>query len=249
MKKLANKIALITGGSSGIGLGIAKSFVEEGANVIITGRNQGSLNNAVKELGGNVIALQGDVAKLTDLTRIYQQVAERYGKLDILVANAGVYVLNGLADFTEEQFNKVSDVNFKGVFFTVQKAIPVLKEGASVILISSTVNSKGVPNHSAYSATKAAVRSLARSFSVDLLPLKIRVNTLSPGPIDTPVFSTVTGSADEARQMAENMGNFTPLKRIGKPAEIGAAAVYLASDDSAYLLGTELLVDGGLRDL
>jgi len=249
MKKLANKIALITGGSSGIGLGIAKSFIEEGAKVIITGRNQSALDSAVKELGSEAIGLQGDVSNLSDLSRIYQQVAQQYNKLDVLVANAGIYVLNSLADFTEEQFDKVSDVNFKGAFFTVQKAIPVLREGASVIMISSTVNGKGVPNHAAYSATKAAVRSLARSFSADLLPSKIRVNTLSPGPIDTPVFSTVASSADEARQMAENMGNFTPVKRLGKPSEIAAAAVYLASDDSAYLLGTEILVDGGLRDL
>ncbi|UOE46838.1 glucose 1-dehydrogenase [Mucilaginibacter sp. SMC90] len=249
MKKLTNKVALITGGSSGIGLGIAQSFIAEGAKVIITGRNQSALDSAVKELGSEATGFRGDVSSLTDLEQIYQQVSEQFGKLDILVANAGVYVLNPLADFTEEQFDKVSDVNFKGAFFTVQKAISVLNEGASVILISSTVNGKGVPNHAAYSATKAAVRSLARSFSVDLLPLKIRVNTLSPGPIDTPVFNTVASSADEARQMAENMGNFTPVKRLGKPSEIGAAAVYLASDDSSYLLGTELLVDGGLRDL
>lgn len=249
MKKLTNKVALITGGSSGIGLGIAQSFIAEGAKVIITGRNQSALDSAVKELGSEATGFRGDVSSLTDLEQIYQQVSEQFGKLDILVANAGVYVLNPLADFTEEQFDKVSDVNFKGAFFTVQKAIPVLNEGASVILISSTVNGKGVPNHAAYSATKAAVRSLARSFSADLLPLKIRVNTLSPGPIDTPVFNTVASSADEARQMAENMGNFTPVKRLGKPSEIGAAAVYLASDDSTYLLGTEILVDGGLRDL
>jgi NAD(P)-dependent dehydrogenase (short-subunit alcohol dehydrogenase family) len=249
MKKLANKVALITGGSSGIGLGIAQSFIAEGAQVIITGRNQASLDQAVNLLGSGAIAIQADVASLPDLSVLYSQVASRFGKLDVLVANAGVYVLNPLADFTEEQFDKVSDINFKGVFFTVQKALPVLREGASIILISSTVNGKGVPNHAAYAATKAAVRSLARSFSADLLPLGIRVNTLSPGPIDTPVFSTVASSAEEARQMAENMGNFTPVKRLGKASEIGAAAVYLASDDSAYMLGTELLVDGGLRDM
>lgn len=249
MQKLANKVALITGGSSGIGLGIAKSFIAEGAAVVITGRSQASLDSAVEQLGANATGIQGDVSSLADLTKIYQQVAERFGQLDILVANAGVYVLNTLEGFTEEQFDKVSDINFKGVFFTVQKALPVLKQGASVILISSTVNGKGIPNHSAYSATKAAVRSLARSFSADLLPLKIRVNTLSPGPIDTPVFGTIASSADEARQIADNMGNFTPVKRLGTPAEIGAAAVYLASDDAAYLLGSEILVDGGLRDL
>ena len=248
-QKLHNKVAVITGGSSGIGLAIAKRFAQEGAKVTITGRNQKTIDQAIAEIGPNGLGIQGDVSKLDDLTRIYQTVADHFGKVDILIVNAGVYVIAPFADFTEEQFDQVSDINFKGAFFSVQKALPVLNDGASVVLISSTVNGKGVPNHAAYSATKAAVRSLARSFSVELLDRKIRVNALTPGPVDTPVFASVTGSAEEAKAMKEAMGNFTPVKRVAHADELAAAALYLASDDSAFMLGAELLLDGGLRDL
>lgn len=247
--KLKDKVAVVTGGSSGIGLGIAKRFAEEGAKVAITGRNQGTIDKALQQIGPNGLGIQGDVSNLADLTRIYQTVEQKLGKVDALIVNAGVYVLGPLAEFTEDQFDKVSDINFKGAFFSVQKALPVLKDGASVVLVSSTVNGKGIPNHAAYSATKAAVRSLARSFSADLLDRKIRVNTLTPGPVDTPVFNTVTSNADEAAAMKEAMGNFTPVKRVGTSEELAAAALYLASDDSAFMLGAELLLDGGLRDL
>lgn len=247
--KLNNKVAVVTGGSSGIGLGIAKRFAEEGAKVVITGRNQATIDAALGEIGANGLGIQGDVSKLADLTRIYKTTEEKFGKIDTLIVNAGVYILGPLADFTEDQFDKVSDINFKGAFFSVQKALPILKDGASVVMVSSTVNGKGIPNHAAYSATKAAVRSLARSFSADLLDRKIRVNVLTPGPVDTPVFATVTGSADEAKAMKEAMGNFTPVKRVGTSEELAAAALYLASDDSAFMLGAELLLDGGLRDL
>jgi NAD(P)-dependent dehydrogenase (short-subunit alcohol dehydrogenase family) len=248
-QKLNNKVAVITGGSSGIGLAIAKRFAQEGAKVAITGRNQKTIDQAIAEIGPNGLGIQGDVSKLDDLARIYQTVADHLGKIDTLIVNAGVYVLAPLANFTEEQFDQVSDINFKGAFFSVQKALPVLKDGASVVLISSTVNGKGIPNHSAYSATKAAVRSLARSFSADLLDRKIRVNALTPGPVDTPVFASVTDNAEEAKAMREAMGNFTPVKRVAMPEELAAAALYLASDDSAFMLGAELLLDGGLRDL
>jgi NAD(P)-dependent dehydrogenase (short-subunit alcohol dehydrogenase family) len=186
--KLKDKVAVVTGGSSGIGLGIARRFAEEGAKVAITGRNQATIDKALEEIGPNGIGVQGDVSKLDDLTRVYQTVEKKFGKIDTLVVNAGVYVLGPLSDFTEAQFDKVSDINFKGAFFSVQKALPVLKDGASVVLISSTVNQKGIPNHAAYSATKAAVRSLARSFSAELLDRKIRVNTLTPGPHRHPGF-------------------------------------------------------------
>ncbi|SHN36193.1 glucose 1-dehydrogenase [Mucilaginibacter sp. OK098] len=248
-QKLNNKVAVITGGSSGIGLAIAKRFAQEGAKVAITGRNQKTIDQAVAEIGPNGLGIQGDVSKLDDLTRIYQTVSNHFGKVDTLIVNAGVYVLAPLADFTEEQFDQVSDINFKGAFFSVQKALPVLKDGASVVLISSTVNGKGIPNHAAYSATKAAVRSLARSFSAELLDRKIRVNALTPGPVDTPVFASVTGSAEGAAAMKEAMGNFTPVKRVAEPEELAAAALYLASDDSTFMLGAELLLDGGVREL
>ncbi len=247
--KLKDRVAVVTGGSSGIGLGIAKRFAREGAKVAITGRNQAAIDKALKEIGADSIGIQGDVSNLTDLVRIYKTVESKLGKIDTLVVNAGVYVLGSVADLTEEQFDKVSDINFKGAFFSVQKALSALKDGASIILISSMVNGKGVPNHSAYSATKAAVRSLARSFSADLLSRRIRVNTLSPGPIDTPVFSTVASSEAEANAMKEAMGGFTPVKRVGTPDEIAAAAVYLASDDSSFMLGAEILLDGGIREL
>lgn len=247
--KLNNKVAVVTGGSSGIGLAIAKRFAAEGAKVAITGRNQVTIDKAVQEIGPNGLGIQGDVSNLEDLSRIYQVVEQKFGKVDTLIVNAGVYVLAPLADFTEEQFDKVSDINFKGAFFSVQKALHVLKDGASVVLLSSTVNGKGIPNHSAYSATKAAVRSLARSFSADLLDRKIRVNVLTPGPVDTPVFNSVTSNADEAAAMKEAMGNFTPVKRVATSDELAAAALYLASDDSSFMLGAELLLDGGLRDL
>lgn len=249
MQKLKNKVAVITGGGSGIGLATAKRFVAEGAKVAITGRSQKTLDEAVKELGTSGIAIQGDVSNLNDLEQIYRAVENQLGKVDTLVVNAGVYLMAPLADFTEEMFDQVSNINFKGAFFSVQKALPLLNDGASVILISSTVSEKGIPNHAAYSATKAAVRSLARSFSADLLDRKIRVNTISPGPIDTPVFNTVTHTIEEAEAMATAMGNFTPIKRIGTPDEIASGAVYLASDESAFMLGTEILIDGGLRDL
>ncbi|TSJ44360.1 glucose 1-dehydrogenase [Mucilaginibacter corticis] len=248
-QKLKNKVAVVTGGSSGIGLAIAKRFAQEGAQVAITGRNQKSIDQAIAEIGPNGLGIQGDVSKLDDLTRIYQTVADHFGKVDTLIVNAGVYVVGPLADFTEEQFDQVSDINFKGAFFSVQKALPVLNDGASVVLLSSMVNSKGIPNHAAYAATKAAVRSLARSFSVELLDRKIRVNALTPGPVNTPVFATVTDSPEGAAAMMEAMGNFTPVKRVAQPEELAAAALYLASDDSTFMLGTELLLDGGLRDL
>jgi NAD(P)-dependent dehydrogenase (short-subunit alcohol dehydrogenase family) len=247
--KLEGKVAVITGGSSGIGLGIAKKFAAEGAKVAITGRNQATIDQALRQIGHHAIGVRGDVAKMDDLNRIYQTIEREVGKIDTLVANAGVYVLGPLSAFTEEQFDHVSDINFKGAFFSVQKALPLLVDGASVILVSSTVNQKGVPNRAAYSATKAAVRSLARSFSAELLDRRIRVNTLSPGPVDTPVFNTVAGSPEEAKAMKEAMGNFTPLKRIGTAEEMAAAAVYLASDESSFMLGAEILLDGGLRDL
>lgn len=248
-QKLQNKVAIVTGGSSGIGLATAKLFASEGAKVIITGRNQQSLDLALKEIGSAAIAVKGDVANLADIDKLYATVHEKFGKADVLVVNAAVYVLAPLQAFTEEMFDRVSDINFKGAFFTVQKGLPYLNDGASVILLSSTVNEKGFPNHAAYSASKAAVRSLARSFSAELLERKIRVNVITPGPVDTAIFESVTATKEEAQAVAANMGNFTPVKRIGRPEEIAAAALYLASEDSSFMVGAEMLLDGGIRSL
>lgn len=248
-QKLKNKVAVITGGSAGIGLATAKLFAAEGAHVVITGRDLANLNKAVDEIGRGVIGVQSDSANLADLDRLYKTVHEKYGKIDVLIANAAVYVLAPLTDFTEAMFDKQSDVNFKGTFFTVQKALPYLNAGASVVLLSSVVNEKGIPNHASYAATKAAIRSLARSFAVELIGRGIRVNALTPGPVDTRVFDTVTSSKEEAEAMKKAMGEFTPLKRVGKAEEIAAGALYLASDEAAYMIGAELLLDGGLRSL
>ncbi|HTI08272.1 MAG TPA: SDR family oxidoreductase [Puia sp.] len=248
-EKLKNKVAVITGGSSGIGLTTAQLFAEQGAKVAITGRNLKNLNNAVTTIGHGVLPVQGDVANLQDLEKLYSTVQEKLGKIDVLVVNAAVYIIGPLAGFTEEMFDKTSDINFKGTFFTVQKALPYLNDGASIVLTSSTVAEKGVPNHAAYAASKAAIRSLARSFSAELLDRKIRVNVLTPGPIDTPVFETVTSTREEANAVKEMMAQATPVKRVGTSREMAEASLYLASGDSRFMLGSELLVDGGLRTL
>jgi NAD(P)-dependent dehydrogenase (short-subunit alcohol dehydrogenase family) len=247
--KLMNKVAIVTGGSSGIGLATAKLFAAQGARVAVTGRRGDVLHRAVVEIGHGAIGVQGDVANLSDLDTLYATVQKKLGRVDVLVANAAIYGLAPLADFTEALFDRVNDINYKGSFFTVQKALPFLNDGASIILISSVVAEKGVPNHSAYAASKAAVRSLARSFSAELLGRKIRVNVLTPGPVDTPVFEQVTSSKEEAEAVKESMGQFTPVKRVGTVREMAEASLFLASDDSAFMVGAEILADGGMRSL
>ena len=248
-RKLENKVAVITGGSAGIGRAIATLFAAEGARVVITGRNADTLAEAAAAIGHGVLGIPCDSSVPADLDQLYRTVEEKLGKIDVLVANAAVYVLAPLADFTEEMFDKQSDTNFKGTFFTVQKAVNYLRDGASVVLLSSTVNEKGLPNHASYAATKAAIRSLGRSFSTELLGRQIRVNVLTPGPIDTNVFDQVTPNREAADAMKASMGEFVPLKRIGKPAEIAAGALFLASEEAAFMVGAELLMDGGIRSL
>ena len=247
--KLNNKVAVITGGSAGIGLATAKLFAGEGAKVVITGRNAARLNKAVDEIGHGAIGVQGDTSNLKDLDRLYATVKEKSGKIDILIANAAVYVVGPLADFTEEMFDKQSDINFKGTFFTVQKSLYFLNDGAAIVLLSSVVNEKGIPNHSSYAATKAAIRSLGRSFAAELIGRKIRVNILTPGPVDTNVFDQVTSSKEEAEAFKASMAQATPIKRLGTPKEIATAALYLSTEESAFMIGAELLLDGGLRSL
>ncbi len=251
MGRLEAKIALITGGNSGIGLATAKRFVEEGAYVFITGRRESELAAAASEIGKNVTAVQGDVSKLADLDRLFAQIKREKGRLDIVFANAGVAKFAALGEITEELYDWTFDINVKGVVFTVQKALPFLPEGASIILNASIVASKGLPMNSVYSATKAALRSFARSWTSDLKHRRIRVNAISPGVIDTPglaslLASAAPGTGDDRKSLT--ISNI-PLGRGGTPDEIAKAVLFLASDESSYVTGAELFVDGGFAQV
>src|ERR1700716_1328839 len=245
MGKLEGKTALITGGNSGIGLATAKQFVNEGAYVFITGRREPETAAAVEEIGRNVTGVQGDVSNLGDLDRLFAQIKREKGRLDIVFANAGVVKLAPLGTITEELYDWVFNINVKGVLFTVQKALPLLPDGASIILNASIVASKGLPEWSVYSATKAAVRSFARTWTTDLRDRRIRVNAVSPGYTDTPPWH----SAEVGEQRLKMISNSVPLGRFGTPDEIAKAVVFLASDDSSYITGTELFVDGGIAQI
>ena len=249
MDKLEGKIALITGGNSGIGLATAKRFVNEGAYVFITGRRDPELAAAVKEIGRNVTGVQGDVSNLADLDRLFAQIKREKGKLDIVFANAGVARFAALGTITEDLYDSIFDINVKGLLFTVQKALPLLPDGASIILNASIVASKGLPANSVYSATKAAIRSFARTWTTDLKDRRIRVNAVSPGSIDTPGLSNLLASSETGQQRMKMISNAVPLGRLGKPDEIARAVVFLASDDSSYVTGAELFVDGGFAQV
>jgi NAD(P)-dependent dehydrogenase (short-subunit alcohol dehydrogenase family) len=249
MGKLEGKIALITGGNSGIGLATAKQFVNEGAYVFITGRRDPELAAAVKEIGRNVTGIQGDVSNLGDLDRLFAQIKREKGKLDIVFANAGVAKFAAFGTITEELYDWTFDINVKGLLFTVQKALPLLPNGASIILNASIVASKGLPINSVYSATKAAIRSFARTWTTDLKDRRIRVNAVSPGSIDTPGLSGLLASSETGEQSKKMLYSVTPLGRFGTPDEIAKAVVFLASDDASYVTGTELFVDGGFAQV
>lgn len=242
--RLADKIALVTGGSAGIGLGIARCFAAEGARVFVTGRRPTELNKAVASIGGNTAAVQGDVSDPTDLDRIFGQIRTQAGRIDVLVANAGFYELGTLGEITEEHFDKTFNTNVRGLLFTVQKALPLLSQGASVILTGSIASIKGMASASVYSASKAAVRSFARTWTADLKDRGIRVNVLSPGYTATPGLSQFMTGDERAAAIAT-----VPLGRIGTPDDLGKAALFLASDDSAYVSGIELCVDGGVAQI
>ena len=248
-RKLDGKIAVITGGNSGIGLATAKRFVDEGAFVFITGRRQEELDAAVKEIGRNVVGVRGDVSNLADLDRLFATVREQKGRVDVLFANAGGATFMPLGQITEEHFDKTFAVNVKGLLFTVQKALPLMPDGASIVLNASIVSVKGMPAFSVYSATKAAVRSFARTWTVDLKDRKIRVNALSPGPIDTPGADGLTSTEEERKQFKAGLAAAVPLGRMGHPDEIAKVAVFLASDDSSFVTGVELFVDGGMAQI
>jgi NAD(P)-dependent dehydrogenase (short-subunit alcohol dehydrogenase family) len=247
--KLEGKIALITGGNSGIGLATAKEFVNEGAYVFITARREAELAAAKKQIGKNVTAIQGDVSNLDDLDRLFAQIRKEKGRIDIVFANAGIARYAPIGTITEDFFDSIFDINVKGVLFTVQKALPLLRDGGSIILNASIVASKGLSSNSVYSATKAAVRSFARTWTTDLKDRGIRVNAISPGPIDTPGLSELLASSETGEQRKKMISNTVPLGRFGKPEEIAKAVVFLASDDASYITGIELFVDGGFAQV
>ncbi len=249
MKKLDGKVAVITGGSSGIGLATAKRFVEEGAYVFITGRRQSELDKARVEIGRNVTTVRGDVSKLEDLDALYKTVAAEKKRLDIVVASAGFVEFGFLATATPDHFDKTFNINARGVFFTVQKALPLLNDGGSIILVSSGVHLKGFPQYTVYAATKAALRSFARSWAMELKDRQIRVNTLSPGATDTPIIDGQFKSKEEADRARAKFSELTPLGRLGRPEELASAAYFLASDESSYVTGTDLVVDGGFTQV
>lgn len=249
MGKLDGKIAVVTGGNSGIGLATAKRFAEDGAYVFITGRRQKELDAASKHIGRNVTAVQGDVSNLKDLDRLYDTVKREKGHIDILFANAGLGEFAPLGSITEESFDKTFDVNVKGVLFTVQKALPLFQDGGSIMLNASIAGSKANPSFSVYGATKAALRSFVRSWTVELKDRKIRVNAISPGPINTPGFDSLGSTPQENDAFRQALLSMTPMGRFGDPDEVAKVASFLASDDSSFITGIELFVDGGLAQV
>ena len=246
---LEGKVAVITGGNSGIGLATAQRFVEEGADVFITGRRQSELDAAVKQIGKNVTGVQGDVSNLADLDRLYDTVKQQKGRIDVLFANAGIIELAPLGSITESHFDKIFNINVKGLLFTVQKALPLFQDGGSIILTASINSSKGFETSTVYSATKAAIRSFARTWTVDLKHRKIRVNAISPGPIDTPIFNSAVQTEEEIEQIKASLVASVPMGRMGSPDEVAKAVLFLASDDSGFITGIELTVDGGTAQI
>ena len=251
MEKLEGKVAVITGGSSGIGLATAQQFISDGAYVFIAGRRQSELDAAVKQIGknNNVTGVQGDVSNLADLDRLYATVKQQKGHIDILFANAGIIELAPLGAITESHFDKIFNINVKGLLFTVQKALPLFQDGGSIILTASNASSKGFETSTVYSATKAAIRSFARTWTVDLKHRKIRVNAISPGPIDTTIFNSAVQTEEESEQIKASLVASVPMGRMGSPDEIAKAVSFLASDDSSYVTGIELFVDGGMAQI
>jgi NAD(P)-dependent dehydrogenase (short-subunit alcohol dehydrogenase family) len=249
MGKLDDKIAIVTGGSSGIGFSIAERFIAEGATVYITGRRQAELEAAGTQLGEKAKVVQGDVADLGSLDHLFETVRQAEGRLDVVVANAGVIASSPIETASEEHFDRMFDINVKGAYFTLQKALPVIRDGGSIILVSSCLSTKGMTGHSVYNATKAAVRSLVRTAAAELVARGIRVNTLSPGPVDTPIIEGQVGSPEAAAEFRRQAASHVPLGRIGRPQELAAAALFLASSESSFSTGTDLVVDGGMTQL
>ncbi len=247
--RFQDRVVVVTGGTSGIGLAAAKAFSQEGASVFVTGRRQDVLDAAVEQIGGRVTGVRADVANLADLDHLYDAVRQRHAQIDVLFANAGGGDMLPLGAITEEHYHRTFDTNVKGTIFTVQKALPLLKDGASIVLNSSNAGSSGTPAFSVYSASKAAVRNLARSWILDLKERRIRVNVVSPGPTETSGLTDVFGGGDQAQGNKNYLATQIPAGRIGRPEEVAKAALFLASDDASFINGAELFVDGGLTQI
>jgi NAD(P)-dependent dehydrogenase (short-subunit alcohol dehydrogenase family) len=249
MKRFQDKVVVVTGGSSGIGLAAAEQFVAEGAHVYITGRRQPELDAVAAAIGHNVTAVQADASVTADLERLYRMVGDRHGRVDVVFANAGMVVSGAIGDLSEEQYNRQFDVNVKGVLFTVQLALPLMSAGGAIVLNASIVASKGYPATSLYSASKAAVRSFARTWTIDLKDRGIRVNAVSPGPTETGVFEASGYTPEQIVQTKSQLASAVPMGRMGRAAEVARAVLFLASDDSSFVTGTELFVDGGIAQV
>ena len=249
MPRLDGKVSLVTGGTSGIGLAAASALAKEGAHVYVTGRRERELATAVREIGRSATGVRGDVSNAQDIDRLFAQIGDEKGRLDVLFANAGVARYAALGNITEELYDSIFNVNVKGVLFTVQKALPLMPDGGSIILNASVVGSKGLSSNSVYSATKASIRSFARTWTTDLKHRGIRVNAISPGTIDTPGLSDLLASAEAGEQRRKMVASAIPLGRFGRPDEVARAVVFLASDESSYITGSEIFVDGGFAQV
>jgi NAD(P)-dependent dehydrogenase (short-subunit alcohol dehydrogenase family) len=249
MGRFTNKIVVITGGTSGIGLAAARQFIKEGANVIVTGRSEQSVRDAQNELKANGVAIAADVTKSADLDSLFKQVREKYGQIDVLYVNAGIAKLGSVAETSEEAFDEILDANFRGAYFTVQKALPLIKDGGAIVFTTSWFDAAGVAGTSAVSASKAALRNLTRTLASELIARNIRVNAVSPGVIETPLLGKLGLSEADARDLGKALLQQIPAKRFGKPEEVATAVAFLASDDASYITGVELAVDGGRTQL